>query len=316
MIDFANVKQLIIKGTEVYEATRKSNGAYLWTKPLGKLTITGSVLVGGSYSITRTNKLSPYSITGSINSGATVYYGDTIKLTAVPHEGYKVVGDGVKETTFKIETNEIPANCYMTQNFEFAKDSITAPIISNVRNSTLADRTSIIFDVRNDNLEDVSMSYYIYDTEGALLVGYDDARTIDGKTSAFNVSTSWATEEFPWAGSIKVVFEIEGGATGETSEAFDFRTQLAQATISYAIEGGKKVVVVQNPNDMTVYADLYYLNGQTWEVIALRRMVAANHGSSIEIPSTLSGNVYFTVNLKVNYPNYKPSQFVTVLNVG
>lgn len=316
MIDFANVKQLIIKGTEVYEATRKSNGAYLWTKPLGKLTITGSVLVGGSYSITRTNKLSPYSTTGSINSGATVYYGDTIKLTAVPHEGYKVVGDGVKETTFKIETNEIPANCYMTQNFEFAKDSITAPIISNIRNSTLADRTSIIFDVRNGNLEDVSMSYYVYDTEGALLVGYDDARTIDGKTSAFNVSTSWATEEFPWAGAIKVIFEIEGGATGETTEAFDFRTQLAQATISYAIEGGKKVVVVQNPNDMTVYADLYYLNGQTWEVIALRRMVAANHGSSIEIPSTLSGNVYFTVNLKVNYPNYKPSQFVTVLNVG
>ena len=208
-IDFANVKQLIYEGTEVYESTRKSNGAYLWTKPLGKLTITGSVLVGGSYSITRTNKLSPYSTTGAINSGAMVYYGDTIKLTAVPNEGYKVVGDGVKEATFTIKNNEIPNYCYMTQNFEFAKDSITAPIISNVRNSTLADRISIIFDVRNDNLEDVSMSYYVYDTEGALLVGYDDERTIDGKTSAFNVSTSWATEEFPWAGTIKVVFEMK-----------------------------------------------------------------------------------------------------------
>ena len=75
------------------------------------------------------------------------------------------------------------------------------------------------------------------------------------------------------------------------------------------------MVVVQNPNDMTVYADLYYLNGQTWEIITLRHMVAANHGSSIEIPSTLSGNVYFTVNLKVNSPKYKPSQTVAVLNV-
>lgn len=316
MIDFANVKQLLCGGTEIYESTRKSNGAYLWTKPLGKLTITGSVLIGGSYSITRTNKLSPYSTTGSINSGATVYYGDTIKLTAVPHEGYKVVGNGVKETTFTIKNNEIPNYCYMDQEFKFARDSITAPIISNIRHSTTANLSFLSFDVKNDNLEDVSMSYYVYDTEGTLLVGYDDERTIDSKTTANNVSTSWVTEEFPWTGTLKVVFEIEGGATGETSEAFDFRTQLAQATISYAIEGGKKVVVVQNPNDMTVYADLYYLNGQTWEIIALGRMVAANRGSSIEIPSTLSGNVYFTVNLKVNYPNYKPSQFVTVLNVG
>lgn len=315
-IDFANVKQLVYEGTEVYETTRKSNGAYLWTKPLGKLTITGSVLVGGSYSITRTNKLSPYSTTGSINSGATVYYGDTIKLTAVPNEGFKVVGDGVKETTFTIKNNEIPNYCYMNQDFEFARDSITAPIISNLRSTTTANLTSIIFDVKNDNLEDVSMSYYVYDTEGELLVGYDDERTINSKTTVYNVSTSWATEEFPWAGTLKVVFEIEGGTTGETSEAFDFRTPLAQATISYAVEGGKKVVVVQNPNDRVVYADLYYLNGQTWEIITLRHMVAANHGSSIEIPSTLSGNVYFTVNLKVNSPKYKPSQTVAVLNVG
>lgn len=316
MIDFANVKQLVYKGTEVYEATRKSNGAYLWTKPLGKLTITGSVLIGGSYSITRTNKLSPYSTTGSINSGATVYYGDTIKLTAVPHEGYKVVGEGVKETTFTIKNNEIPNYCYMNQDFEFARDSITAPIVTSIRYVDHDSQISFIFNVENDNLEDVSMSWYVYDGDGVQVVGFDDERTIPRKEVALNVQTMISSDVFPWHGTLKVIFEIEGGATGETSEAFDFRTQLEQATISYAIEGGKKVVVVQNPNDMTVYADLYYLNGQTWETIALRRMVAANHGSSIEIPSTLSGNVYFTVNLKVNYPNYKPSQFVTVLNVG
>ena len=204
----------------------------------------------------------------------------------------------------------------MYQEFEFARDSIIAPIISNIRHSTTANLTHLGFDVKNDNLEDVSMSYYVYDTEGELLVGYDDERTINSKTTASNVNTSFETTEFPWAGTIKVVFEIEGGTTGETSEAFDFRTPLAQAAISYAVEGGKKVVVVQNPNDRVVYADLYYLNGQTWEIITRGYMVAANHNSSIQIPSTLSGNVYFTVNLKVNSPQYKPSQTIAVLNVG
>lgn len=311
-IDFANVKQLIYEGTEVYESTRKSNGAYLWTKPLGKLTITGSVLVGGSYSITRTNKLSPYSTTGSINSGAMVYYGDTIKLTAVPNEGYKVVGNGVKETTFKIETNEIPTNCYMYQNFEFARDSLTAPIISNIRQSTTANLTSLSFDVRNDNLEDVSMSYYVYDTEGELLVGYDDERTIDSKTTVYNVGTSWVTEEFPWAGTLKVVFEIEGGTTGETSQDYDFRTQLAQASV---VLNTNKTLTVSNPNSVMAYADIYYLDGQTWQLITGGLGIPAN-GKATSLPLDISktGDVYFTINLISRDPRYKSSQLVTILN--
>lgn len=69
----------------------------VWGKPFS-LTVQQSF--GSEYSIHRNISPNQHASTGNITSGATVYYGDTLTITATPASGYKLVSFTINGTEY------------------------------------------------------------------------------------------------------------------------------------------------------------------------------------------------------------------------
>lgn len=89
--------KVVQNGTTTDLTALKYGTTAVWGKPFS-LTVQQSF--GSEYSIHRDISPNQHASTGNITSGATVYYGDTLTITATPASGYKLVSFTINGTEY------------------------------------------------------------------------------------------------------------------------------------------------------------------------------------------------------------------------
>lgn len=81
----------------ILEATQNGTTTVVWGKPFSLIYTAGS---NSTISVSRTSSPNQHASIGALSSGATVYYGDVLSITATPNSGYKITSFTINGTEY------------------------------------------------------------------------------------------------------------------------------------------------------------------------------------------------------------------------